>query len=141
MSTIVLPAACPPVAVRGRIGAGFSPAPRRYRLYLAADCPASRDLLDLHTRLGLGEAVPVTVLGADDGPRAASEGLGGYGGYGALRRAYEATGHHYGGALTVPALCDTWSGRVVSNHAPDILRDLAGPLAPAGDRCTGTPTA
>ncbi|AWZ07595.1 hypothetical protein DRB96_41955 [Streptomyces sp. ICC1] len=41
-----------------------------------------------------------------------------------LRRAYEASGHHHDGTLTVPALCDGWSGRVVSNHTPDILEDL-----------------
>ncbi|MEV8530574.1 hypothetical protein [Streptomyces sp. NPDC051211] len=118
--TTTLPAVAVPTVLRGRIGAGFSPAPRRYRLYLSADCPASRTVLDLHTRLGLGEAVPVTVLG----PAEASPA-----GHAELRRAYEATGHHYTGMLTVPALCDTWSGRIVSNHTPDILRDLAGALA------------
>ncbi|MBT2447351.1 hypothetical protein J7F03_09745 [Streptomyces sp. ISL-43] len=41
-----------------------------------------------------------------------------------LRRAYEAAGHHHDGALTVPALCDGWSGRVVSHHTPDMLEDL-----------------
>ncbi|MER5931872.1 hypothetical protein [Streptomyces sp. NPDC002054] len=118
--TTALPAAASPTLLRGRIGAGFSPAPRRYRLYLSVDCPASRAVAQLHARLGLGDSVPVVLLGS---PQASPAG------HAALRRAYEATGHHYAGTLTVPALCDTWSGRIVTNHTPDILRDLAGALA------------
>ncbi|MGW0627631.1 glutathione S-transferase C-terminal domain-containing protein [Streptomyces sp. NPDC002758] len=52
-----------------------------------------------------------------------------------LRRAYEATVHHYDGPLTAPALCDRWSGRIVSNHTPDILRDLAGLLSGHDGAC------
>ncbi|MER7763930.1 hypothetical protein [Streptomyces sp. NPDC097619] len=106
--------------LRGRIGAGFFPAPLRYRLYLSEGCPLSDRLLAAHTRLGLADRVPVTLLPADPerSPLA----------YEALRRAYEATGHHYAGELTVPALADVWTGRIVSNHAPEILSDLTGAL-------------
>ncbi|MBT2471168.1 hypothetical protein J7E97_25740 [Streptomyces sp. ISL-66] len=45
-------------------------------------------------------------------------------GHDALRLAHEAAGHRGEGTLTVPALCDGWSGRVVSHHAPDILEGL-----------------
>ncbi|MFD3547695.1 hypothetical protein ACFWUW_19185 [Streptomyces sp. NPDC058655] len=110
----VLPRPAPAPAPRGRIGAGFCPAPYRYHLYLAAGCPRSEQVAEAHARLGLQDTLAATVLGADS--RAP--------GHTALRRAYEAAGHHYGGTLTVPALCDTWSGRVVSNHTPDILEDL-----------------
>ncbi|GDY48584.1 hypothetical protein SANT12839_094660 [Streptomyces antimycoticus] len=33
----------------------------------------------------------------------------------------------------MPALCDRWNGRVVSNHTPDILRDLAVRLGDPGE--------
>ncbi len=101
-------------APRGRIGAGFSPVPHRYHLYLRADCPRSLRVTDTLAELGLMHSIAATVLGAE--PRAAE--------YTALRLAYEATGHHFDGALNVPALVDTWSGRVVSDHTPDILDDL-----------------
>lgn len=110
-SVRVLPRTGPAPALRGRIGTGFSPVPHRYRLHLSADCPRSRRVAAALDLLGLGAYVPVT--DAATGP-----------GRTALRRAYEAAGHHFDGDLTVPALVDTWSGRVVSNHAPDILDDL-----------------
>ncbi|MFD3804053.1 hypothetical protein ACFWSF_19500 [Streptomyces sp. NPDC058611] len=114
MSPTVLPRTGPAPALRGRIGAGFSPVPHRYHLYLYAGCPRSARVAETLARLGLTDSVAATVLGADpDAP-----------GHTALRLAYEAAGHHYDGPSAVPALCDTWSGRVVSNHAPDILDDL-----------------
>ncbi|WP_371614905.1 hypothetical protein [Streptomyces sp. NBC_00454] len=110
-------AAAPPL--RGRIGAGFSPVPHRYRVFLAADdCPHCRGVAAALAAPGLRDAVAVTVLGIDSGTDSDTSG------HQALRRAYEASGHHHDGPLTVPALCDGWSGRVVSNHTPDILEDL-----------------
>ncbi|MER7827404.1 hypothetical protein ABTX85_33115 [Streptomyces sp. NPDC096097] len=109
-----LPRTGPAPAPRGRIGAGFSPVPHRYHLYLRVDCPHSRRVTDTLTELGLAASITATVLGAD--PRAAE--------YTALRLAYEAAGHHFDGTLTAPALVDGWSGRVVSDHTPDIVDDL-----------------
>ncbi|MFE6844225.1 hypothetical protein [Streptomyces sp. NPDC057686] len=106
----VLPRTGPAPVLRGRIGAGFSPVPYRYRLYLSAACPGSLRVSAALARLGLEGSVATTVLG----PPAS---------YTALRRAYEAAGH-YDGALAVPALCDTWSGRIVGNDTDDILDDL-----------------
>jgi putative glutathione S-transferase len=98
--------------VRNRIGddlgGGFYPAPHRYQLYLSSGCPQSLRVSITLGLLRLGDSLTVT----HDAPAA-------------LRAAYEATGHHYSGPLTVPALCDRWSGRIVSNHTPDILSDLA----------------
>ncbi|WP_411106569.1 hypothetical protein [Streptomyces sp. cmx-4-9] len=105
-------------ALRGRLGTGFSPVPHRYHLYLSAGCPRSFRVLTSRALLDLKGSVATTVLGPDAG---APEDTAAYA---ALRRAYEAAGHHFDGPLTVPALCDTWSGRVVSNHTPDILEDL-----------------
>ncbi|MFB7741812.1 glutathione S-transferase C-terminal domain-containing protein [Streptomyces sp. NPDC056132] len=114
---------------RSRIGVGaaggFYPAPRRYDLFLCGSCPRSQRIAITLDLLGLRDSVATTLLTS---PAATPEG------YAALRRAYETTGYHYDGPLTAPALRDRWSGRIVSNHTPDILRDLSGPLAgEAGD--------
>ncbi|MFE2286631.1 hypothetical protein ACFXDJ_20995 [Streptomyces sp. NPDC059443] len=110
-------------SLRGRIGAGFSPVPHRYRVFLAADdCPHCRGVAAALAAPGLRDAVAVTVLVPGTGTEADADGD--TTGHEALRRAYEASGHHHDGPLTVPALCDGWSGRVVSNHTPDILEDL-----------------
>ncbi|MFB7179387.1 hypothetical protein ACFCYI_16965 [Streptomyces sp. NPDC056257] len=140
MSHTVLPRTGPAPAPRGRIGAGFSPVPHRYRLYLRADCPRSRQVAAALAPLGLDDSVATTVLGTRTGPgtgvgsdigTGAGSDLGsGIGsdietaGYTALRLAYEAAGHHFDATGTVLALVDTWSGRVVSDHTPDILDDL-----------------
>ncbi|MCX5197942.1 glutathione S-transferase family protein [Streptomyces sp. NBC_00249] len=126
MIQMVLPRTAPVPAPRGRIGAGFSPVPHRYHLYLSTGCPRS---LRVRTALALlGPAVPVaaTLLG----PPAT---------HAALRRAYEAAGHPYDPAQGGPALCDTWSGRVVSDHTPDILEDLAVRLAGRPELCPPVP--
>ncbi|MEV7444981.1 hypothetical protein AB0O22_28285 [Streptomyces sp. NPDC091204] len=154
MSHTVLPRTGPAPAPRGRIGAGFSPVPHRYRLYLRADCPRSRQVAAALALLGLDDSVATTVLGTRTAPGTGvgssigtgsdvgtgstigtGSGIGsGTGsdigsdieaaGYTALRLAYEAAGHHFDATGTVLALVDTWSGRVVSDHTPDILDDL-----------------
>ncbi|MGW7069010.1 glutathione binding-like protein [Streptomyces sp. NPDC054855] len=115
-----------PAAIRSRIGAdlagGFYPAPHRYHLYLSAGCPRSLRVSVTLDLLGLRESVTTTLLT----PHATAAALD------SLHRCYQATEHHFDGPLTVPALCDRWSGHVVSNHTPDILRDLACRLAAHG---------
>ncbi|WP_405014890.1 glutathione S-transferase C-terminal domain-containing protein [Kitasatospora sp. NBC_01539] len=125
-------AADPDHRFRSRIGVhragGFYPAPHRYQVYLCPDCPDSLRVAITLDLLDLGTAVTTTVLTAPATPDAGES----------LRLAYAATLHHYDGPLTVPALCDRWSGRIVSNHTPDILRDLAEHLAgPARDDLPG----
>ncbi|MGW5865120.1 glutathione S-transferase family protein [Streptomyces sp. NPDC055239] len=116
--------ACP-APIRSRIGddvaGGFYPAPHRYHLYLSAECPDSLRVSITLDLLGLRESVATTLLAPHT-----TEALD------SLHRSYEATEHHFDGPLTVPALCDRWSGHVVSNHTPDILRDLACRLAAHG---------
>ncbi|MFG2294355.1 hypothetical protein [Streptomyces sp. NPDC048603] len=109
--------------IRGRIGSGFHPAPHRYRLYLSAGCPDSEQVRRAHELLDLAGFVGLAVLDAagPTGPAAP--------GHAALCAAYEAADRSWDGTATVPALCDTWSGRVVSNHTPDILHDLVVRLA------------
>ncbi|MGY0055860.1 glutathione S-transferase C-terminal domain-containing protein [Streptomyces sp. LZ34] len=108
---------------RSRIGVdvagGFYPAPHRYQVFLSQGCPRSLRVSITLDLLQLNDSVTTVFLPS---PAAA----------GSLRGAYEATWHRYDGPLTVPALCDRWSGRVVSNHTPDILRDIADHLSEPG---------
>ncbi|MEU6098262.1 glutathione S-transferase C-terminal domain-containing protein [Streptomyces sp. NPDC047079] len=116
-----LPSAQPAPAFRGRIGrdarSGHYAVPRRYRLHLSLSCPRSLRIAITHSLLGLDEVLPVTLLPAvPDGPR---------GEHSALRPLYEASAHRYSAAAVAPVLSDDWSGRIVSTHASDIMRDLA----------------
>ncbi|MFF8593806.1 glutathione S-transferase C-terminal domain-containing protein [Streptomyces sp. NPDC015220] len=109
-------------AFRGRIGrdprSGHYAVPRRYRLHLSTACPRGLAIAVTHGLLGIGEECPVTLLPAvPDCPG---------GGHAALRPLYEASAHHHPGPALAPVLSDDWSGRIVSTHAPDIMRDLDG---------------
>lgn len=108
-------------AFRGRIGrdarSGHYAVPRRYRLHLSTACPDGLRIAVTHSLLGLAEDCPVTFLPAvPDCPD---------GGHATLRPLYEASAHHYTGPALAPVLSDSWSGRIVSTHAQDIMRDLA----------------
>ncbi|MGW3144904.1 glutathione S-transferase C-terminal domain-containing protein [Streptomyces sp. NPDC001177] len=112
----------PPPAFRGRVGrdarSGHYAVPRRYRLHLSTACPDGLRIAVGHSLLALDEICPVTVLPAvPDCPG---------GGHSALRPLYEASAHRYTGPALAPVLGDDWSGRIVSTHTPDILRDLDG---------------
>ncbi|WP_418960314.1 glutathione S-transferase C-terminal domain-containing protein [Streptomyces tritici] len=116
-----VPPHCSTPAFRGRIGgdanSGYYAVPRRYRLHLALSCPRGLRIAITHSLLGLDEAVPVTLVPATpDRPD---------GGHTALRRLYEASAHRHPGPAAAPVLSDDWTGRIVSTHTPDILRDLA----------------
>lgn len=122
-------------AFRGRLGrdarSGHYAVPHRYRLHLSTACPDGLRLAVGHALLGLADSCPVTLLPA------LPDGHGG--GHAALRPLYEASAHHYRGPALAPVLSDDWSGRIVSTHARDILRDLdrfprtcAHPLFPPG---------
>ncbi|MFC8918589.1 glutathione S-transferase C-terminal domain-containing protein [Streptomyces sp. NPDC057116] len=116
-----LPFRPPLPSFRGRIGgdasSGYYAVPRRYRLHLTPSCPHCLRIAITHSLLGLEEALPVVLLPAvPDGSD---------GGHSALRPLYEAGSHRHQGPATAPVLSDTWTGRIVSTHTPDILSDLA----------------
>ncbi|GCB43004.1 glutathione S-transferase C-terminal domain-containing protein [Streptomyces sp. NL15-2K] len=117
----VVPSAQPAPTFRGRLGrdarSGHYAVPRRYRLHLSTACPDGLRIAVAHGLLGLDDICPVTFLDAvPDCPD---------GGHSALRPLYDASAHRYTGAAAAPVLSDDWSGRIVSTHAPDIIRDLA----------------
>ncbi|MEU6537882.1 glutathione S-transferase C-terminal domain-containing protein [Streptomyces sp. NPDC047000] len=108
-------------AFRGRIGrdarSGHYAVPRRYRLHLSTSCPDGLRIAVTHSLLRLDDSCPVTLLPAvPDLPG---------GGHSALLPLYEASAHRHPGPALAPVLSDGWSGRIVSTHAPDIMRDLA----------------
>ncbi|MEU5208625.1 glutathione S-transferase C-terminal domain-containing protein [Streptomyces sp. NPDC020742] len=115
-------------SLRGRIGgdarSGHYAVPHRYRLHLSLSCPDGLGLAVTHGLLELGDTLPVTLLPAvPDGPD---------GGHVLLRPLYEASSHQHPGPAAAPVLSDGWTGRIVSTHAPDILRDLAGRFGSRG---------
>ncbi|MDX2826643.1 glutathione S-transferase C-terminal domain-containing protein [Streptomyces ipomoeae] len=106
---------------RSRIGcdtrSGYYAAPHRYRLHLSLSCPHCLQIAVTHSLLGLDDTLPVTLLPAvPDAPG---------GGHKALRPLYEASSHQHPGPAVAPVLSDNWTGRIVSTHTPDILRDMA----------------
>ncbi|MCB8905084.1 MULTISPECIES: glutathione S-transferase C-terminal domain-containing protein [unclassified Streptomyces] len=116
----LLPASAVP-AFRGRIGrdvhSGHYAVPHRYRLHVAPYDPGCLSIALTHSLLGLDDTLPLSVLPeSPDTPD---------GGYAALRPLYEASAHLYDGPAAAPVLSDGWTGRIVSTHVPDILRDLA----------------
>ncbi|MEU1275699.1 glutathione S-transferase C-terminal domain-containing protein [Streptomyces sp. NPDC005799] len=118
----------PAPAFRGRIGrdarSGHYAVPGRYRLHLSTACPDGLRIAVTHSLLGLDAVCPVTRLPAvPDCPE---------GGHSALRPLYEASAHRYRGPAVGPVLSDDWSGRIVSTHAPDIMRDLARRFSAGG---------
>ena len=113
---------------RGRIGrdarSGHYAVPRRYRLHLSTACADGLRIAVTHSLLGLDESCPAVFLSAvPDCPS---------GGHSALRPLYEASAHRYSGPAAAPVLSDDWSGRIVSTHAPDIMRDLARHFGESG---------
>ncbi|MFE5793071.1 glutathione S-transferase C-terminal domain-containing protein [Streptomyces sp. NPDC056503] len=140
MSVVVpsslLPASASP-AFRGRIGrdaaSGHYAVPYRYRLHVAPADPDCLSIAVTHGLLGLDTTLPLRLLPElPDAPD---------GSYTVLRPLYEASAHLYTGPAAAPVLGDMWTGRIVSTHVPDILRDLAlrfrgdGPdLLPEGHR-------
>ncbi|ALV37901.1 glutathione S-transferase C-terminal domain-containing protein [Streptomyces sp. CdTB01] len=111
----------PAPAFRGRIGrdarSGHYAVPGRYRLHLSTACPDGLRIAVTHTLLGLDTVCPVTFLPAVPDCRE--------GGHSALLPLYEASAHRYRGPAAAPVLSDGWSGRIVSTHDRDIMRDLA----------------
>ncbi|NGO13979.1 glutathione S-transferase family protein [Streptomyces sp. HC44] len=117
--SVTSPTAVP--SFRSRIGrdarSGHYAVPHRYRLHLSLSCPHCLQIAVTHSLLGLADTLPVTLLPAvPDAPG---------GGHQALRPLYEASSHQHPGPAVAPVLSDGWTGRIVSTHTPDILRDLA----------------
>ncbi|MFD5417509.1 glutathione S-transferase C-terminal domain-containing protein [Streptomyces sp. NPDC127069] len=114
---------------RSRIGrdarSGYPAVPHRYRLHLSPSGPSCLRIAVTHSLLALEDVLPMTLLPAvPDAPD---------GGHLALRPLYQASSHRHPGPAVAPVLADSWTGRIVSTHAPDILQDM-GRLFDTGGR-------
>ena len=122
-------------AFRGRITAdgssGHPAEPGRYHLYVAAPCPFSqRSTIVLHLK-GLRDVVSVSVTDPlRDGRGWAfregrGHGLDEANGFALLSEAYRTTDPGYDSHVSVPALWDRTTGRLVSNDYRTLSTDLA----------------
>ncbi|HEX6076301.1 MAG TPA: glutathione S-transferase C-terminal domain-containing protein [Micromonosporaceae bacterium] len=102
----------------------------RYRLVMSLACPWAHRSLIVRGLLGLEEAISVAVVDPVRDERGWRFTLDPDGrdpvlGIGFLAEAYQATDPDYQGRVTVPAIIDTITGRVVTNDYPRITLDLS----------------
>lgn len=119
---------------RGRITADgeFPAEPDRYHLYISWACPFAQRSAIVRELKGLTEVISLSVVDPvrdgrgwafRRGPGLTLDTAGN--GFTLLRQAYDSTvAGAYSGRVSVPVLWDTRTGRIVSNHYPDISLDL-----------------
>ncbi|WP_157247531.1 glutathione S-transferase C-terminal domain-containing protein [Nonomuraea typhae] len=115
---------------QGRIGGEHHPAePGRYHLYAAHLCPWAQRAAIVRTLAGLDDVVGLSYVDDERDGRGWAfrerRGADPVNGFAFLEQAYDATEPGYAGHISVPVLWDRVSGRIVSNHYPDITIDLA----------------
>jgi len=117
---------------RGRITAdgssGYRAEPGRYHLYIAWGCPWAQRTAIVRKLKGLEDVVSLSYVDdVRDGRGWAfreRRGADPVNGFTLLAEAYEATEPGYRGHVSVPALWDRQTGKLVSNNFPDITIDL-----------------
>ena len=117
---------------QGRITAdgssGYRAGPGRYHLYIAWGCPWAQRTAIVRKLKGLEDVVSLSYVDdvRDGRGRAFRERRGAdpVNGFTLLAEAYEATEPGYDGHVSVPALWDRETGKLVSNNFPDITIDL-----------------
>src|SRR4051794_35749474 len=107
----------------------FTARPSRYHVYGAWFCPWSQRVAIVRELAGLHDVVTMSFVDGDrDGRGWAFRGASGpdpVNGFTLLRQAYEATEEDFDGHVSVPALWDRFSSRLVSNDCHGIGIDLA----------------
>lgn len=104
--------------------------PGRYRLVVSLACPWAHRSVIVRRLLGLEDAISLAVVDPVRDERGwrftlDPDGTDPVLGIGFLSEAYLATDPQYEGRVTVPAIVDTVSGRVVTNDYPQITLDLS----------------
>ncbi|MCC5840366.1 MAG: glutathione S-transferase family protein [Opitutales bacterium] len=117
----------------------YAPARGRYHLYVSLACPWAHRALIVRKLKGLEVVVSASVVDPvrDERGWAFREGPG-HGpdpvnGFAFLREAYTASDPAFSGRVTVPALWDRGTRRLVNNSEDDICRLFNGVLAPLGE--------
>jgi glutathionyl-hydroquinone reductase len=107
---------------------GFPAAAGRYHLYVSLACPWAHRTVIVRLLKGLEDAIGMTVVDPirdergwafHDGPGMGPDPVNGFA---YLAEAYAATDPSYRGRVTVPALWDKETHRIVSNNDDDIMR-------------------
>ncbi|HEV7650719.1 MAG TPA: glutathione S-transferase family protein [Actinophytocola sp.] len=109
---------------------GWQAGPGRYRLVVSLACPWAHRSIIVRRLLGLEDAISLAVVDPirdekgwrftlDEGGRDPVLGIE------YLSQAYHATDPEFAGRVTVPAIVDVESGRVVTNDYPQITLDLS----------------
>jgi glutathionyl-hydroquinone reductase len=117
---------------QGRITAdgssGHRAEPGRYHLYIAWGCPWAQRTAIVRKLLGLEDVVSLSYVDDERDGRGWAfrerRGADPVNGFTLLAEAYEATEPGYRGHVSVPALWDRQTGKLVSNNFPDITIDL-----------------
>ncbi|MEU3908539.1 glutathione S-transferase family protein [Streptomyces goshikiensis] len=109
---------------------GFPVEPGRYRLVVSRACPWAGRAVIVRRLLGLETALPMAVAGPTHDERSWTFDLDPGGrdpvlGIERLREAYLALDPDYGRGITVPAIVDVPTGRVVTNDFPRITIDMS----------------
>ena len=107
---------------------GFPAAAGRYHLYVSLACPWAHRTVIVRKLKGLEAAIGMTVVDPirdergwafHDGPGMGADPVNGFD---YLAQAYAATDSGYSGRVTVPALWDKETRRIVSNNDDNIMR-------------------
>jgi glutathione S-transferase/putative glutathione S-transferase len=117
---------------QGRItsggSSGYPAVPGRYHLYISWGCPWAQRTAIVRQLKGLEQVVSLSYVDdVRDGRGWAfreHRGPDPVNGFTLLAEAYEATEPGYDGHVSVPALWDRETGKIVSNNFPDITIDL-----------------
>jgi putative glutathione S-transferase len=104
--------------------------PDRYRLVWSRACPWAHRAVIVRGLLGLTEAISLATVDPIRDERGWRFTLDPDGrdpvlGIGFLAEAYQAADPDYAGRVTVPAIVDTFTGRLVTNDYPQITLDLS----------------
>lgn len=109
-------------------GSGYPAEPRRYHLYVSLACPWAHRTIIVRKLKQLDSVIGMTVVDPirDERGWAFREGVGHsldpINGFQFLGEAYKATDPHYIGRVTVPALWDCVTKRIVTNSDDDLMR-------------------
>lgn len=117
------------ITVDGRDG--FTVEPGRYRLVVSRACPWANRAIIVRRLLGLEDVLSMGVAGPTHDARSWTFDLDPDGrdpvlGYERLQEAYFALDPTYPRGITVPAMVDVTTGKLVTNDFDQITRDLSG---------------
>jgi glutathionyl-hydroquinone reductase len=126
---------------QGRITAdgsgGYRAEPGRYHLYIAWGCPWAQRTAIVRKLLGLEDVVSLSYVDDERDGRGWAfrerRGADPVNGFTLLAEAYEATEPGYRGHVSVPALWDRQTQKLVSNNFPDITIDLGTQFGACSD--------